>query len=309
MTEAPTRELDNLDRQLIDALRRDGRASYAGLARSVGMSRSAARDRVNKLLEQVVSVTGRVDPATLGRPVSAFVFVDVNKEVDKTAACIADIEESVFVAVAAGRFDVVAELRCRDEDGLIDALEQIRRLEGVGDLQSATVLDYEKQDWTGIGNRTAQQAASPEVAPTDMLDAIDRRLLVELMVDGRASYSTLALVTGISPGAARDRVKRMLDSKILTIQVDPEPEAMGVGGFAGLAAAVAGPVAPLASALADLPETTVVSRTLGCFDLTAEVWYEDNDHLAEVLDRMRAQPGMGGIQTTPYLRITKDDHG
>ena len=54
--------LDDIDRQLIDALQRDGRASYADLAELVGLSPAATRLRVQRLLDAgVVQVVGVTD--------------------------------------------------------------------------------------------------------------------------------------------------------------------------------------------------------------------------------------------------------
>ena len=61
--------------------------------------------------------------------------------------------------------------------------------------------------------------------------------------------------------------------------------------------------------MAELAESTVVARTLGGFDVLAELWYDDHDHLAEVLDRLRAVDGIGSVDTMPYLRIAKEQFG
>ena len=64
----PTRTpLDDTDRQLIEALQRDGRASYADLAELVTLSPAATRLRVQRLLDAgVVKVVGVTDPLALG---------------------------------------------------------------------------------------------------------------------------------------------------------------------------------------------------------------------------------------------------
>lgn len=297
-------ELDDIDRQLIAGLIRDGRATYAKLAPEVGLSQAAVRTRVQRLLdEQVITITGRVDPTTFGLGVFAFVFLEVSKETDKIARLVSEIDEAVFVVVGAGRFDVLVELRCSTNDNLLQALDRIRVLEGVRRVQSVTVLHYEKQDWTGIGNHESTQSVRREVSLAHEFDDIDRKLLRGLMADGRATYSALAPLVGLSQAAVRDRVIDLLDSGIITIQAHPVAEAMGIGGFAGLAVKAAGPVAPLAEALSTLPETTLVVRTLGRFDLMAEVWFDDHDHLAQLLDGLRGLPGMGSIDTLPYLWI------
>lgn len=304
MPERPTIDLDDIDRLLIAELIRDGRATYAALAPRVGMSQAAVRTRVQRLLDdRVIAITGRVDPATLGLGVFAFVFLEVSKEVDKVAALVGEGDDVVFVVVGAGRFDVMVELRCAHNEALLAALDRIRVLDGVRALSSATVLHYEKQDWTGIGNREAVPAPRPEAPLGHDFDEIDRGLLRGLMADGRATYSALAATVGLSQAAVRDRVIDLLEAGVITIQAHPVPEAMGIEGFAGLAITADGPVAPLAASLTALSESTVVVRTLGRYDLLAEVWFASKDHLAEVLDEVRTLPGMRAVETLPYLRI------
>ena len=62
--------LDPVDHRLIEALQRDGRASYADLATLSGLSPAATRLRVQRLLDAgVVQVVGVTDPLALGYPV------------------------------------------------------------------------------------------------------------------------------------------------------------------------------------------------------------------------------------------------
>lgn len=303
-------DLDDVDRRLISALIADGRATYAKLAPLVGLSQAAVRTRVQRLLdERVIVVTGRVDPASLGLGIFAFALLEVAGEVDKVAARIADIDEAVFVAIGAGRFDLLVELRCRDEGRLLRALDRIRVVDGVRRMQSTTVLHYEKQDWSGVGHRDAVWERVPGSVRSRGLDDVDQRLLVELMADGRATYASLAQVVDLSQAAVRDRVIDLLDDRIVTIHAHPVPEAMGIAGFAGLMIKAGGAVTPLVDVLAARPESTLVVRTLGRYDLLAEVWFDDHDHLAELLDQLRVLPGMGTVDTIPYLRVAHEGFG
>ena len=129
LTERPKVELDDVDRALIRELIRDGRATYAALAPTVGLSQAAVRTRVQRLLDDdVITITGRVDPASFGLGVFAFAFLEVSKEVDKVAALVGEVDEAVFIVAGAGRFDVLVELRCASNDALLGALDRIRVL-------------------------------------------------------------------------------------------------------------------------------------------------------------------------------------
>jgi Lrp/AsnC family leucine-responsive transcriptional regulator len=67
--------LDGTDWRIIAALQRDGRVSYAELARTVAMSPSAVTERVRRL-EETGIITGYsavIDPERLGLSILAFV--------------------------------------------------------------------------------------------------------------------------------------------------------------------------------------------------------------------------------------------
>ncbi len=70
-------ELDELDRQLLRLLVRDGRRSYTDLAKDTGLSTSAVHQRVRRLEQRgvITGYTARVDPRVVGLPLTAFVSV------------------------------------------------------------------------------------------------------------------------------------------------------------------------------------------------------------------------------------------
>ena len=67
--------LDRTDWSLLTALQRDGRASYAELARAVAMSPSAVAERVRRLEEAgvIAGYRATLDPERVGLQVMAFV--------------------------------------------------------------------------------------------------------------------------------------------------------------------------------------------------------------------------------------------
>jgi Lrp/AsnC family transcriptional regulator, leucine-responsive regulatory protein len=67
--------LDRTDWRLLDELQKDGRASYAELARAVAMSPSAVAERIHRLQESgvIAGYRATVDPERVGLTVMAFV--------------------------------------------------------------------------------------------------------------------------------------------------------------------------------------------------------------------------------------------
>ncbi|MYV52426.1 Lrp/AsnC family transcriptional regulator [Streptomyces sp. SID3212] len=66
---------DSTDWRILDVLQRDGRASFAELARAVSMSPSAVTERVRRLEEAgvITGYTAVVDRERLGLPILAYV--------------------------------------------------------------------------------------------------------------------------------------------------------------------------------------------------------------------------------------------
>ena len=108
--------LDNINKQIIEHLQRDGRMSYATLAKTIGLSEAAVRQRVQRLLDgglmQIVAVT---DPLTLGFARQAMVGVKINGDLRVVADELASIPEVDYVVICAGGFDIMVELVCTDE--------------------------------------------------------------------------------------------------------------------------------------------------------------------------------------------------
>ena len=140
----PLRQVDTVDRHLIEALRRNARATYAELARQVGLSAPAVHERVAKL-EAAGVITGyhaAVAPAALGLGVSALVGIVQGDSAD--ADLIADavrampeIEDCWFVA---GEETFVVKVRVPDVAALEQALGAINRIRGIAHTRTTVVL-------------------------------------------------------------------------------------------------------------------------------------------------------------------------
>jgi len=71
-----------LDTKILGLLIKDGRSSFAEIARMLGISRAHARERVTKLMDDGVieQFTAVVNPEKLGKAVSAFFDIKVSPQ-------------------------------------------------------------------------------------------------------------------------------------------------------------------------------------------------------------------------------------
>ena len=142
--------MDDTDRALIGALRRDARASWAELGRVVGLSGPSVTERVSRL-EKAGVITGyhaTVDPAALGRSVAALVGIQLSDTSDQDAVAMAlsrleEIEDCWFVA---GDESFLIKVRVLDVTGLEAMLSRLRRISGIAHTRTTVVLSTK---WEG----------------------------------------------------------------------------------------------------------------------------------------------------------------
>ena len=125
----------DVDRALLAALARDGRASYTDLAERVGLSVSAVHQRVRRL-EQRGLITGyaaKVDAKAVGLPLTAFVNItpiDVAQP-DDAPARLAHLSAIEACHSVAGVDSYVLKVRTASPDALEALLAEIRRVANV----------------------------------------------------------------------------------------------------------------------------------------------------------------------------------
>jgi Lrp/AsnC family transcriptional regulator for asnA, asnC and gidA len=141
--------VDQTDAEIIRQLQADGRRPYTQLAKAVGLSEAAVRQRVQRLLEsgvmQVVAVT---DPMQLGMKRQAMVALRVEGDVKSAADELASIEEVVYVVLTAGSVDLLAEVVVPNDEALLELLnERIRKIPGVVSTETSIYLSLRKQTY------------------------------------------------------------------------------------------------------------------------------------------------------------------
>lgn len=101
-TEAADVALSKLDSALLNILVKDGRASFADMARQLGVSRAHARTRVQALVSNgVIELFGAViNPEKLGKVISTFIDVRVAPAaLERVAQELADCNEVVSLYI------------------------------------------------------------------------------------------------------------------------------------------------------------------------------------------------------------------
>jgi Lrp/AsnC family transcriptional regulator for asnA, asnC and gidA len=140
------RSLDRVDQTIIEALQENGRESFRRIASRAGVAEATVRARYARLCaDNILQVTGVTNPLGLGFEAEALVGVNTAGSPEPVADEIASWDESSYVVITAGRFDVIVELVCTDRRHLLELTNRIRELDSVVTTETFPYLQLCKQ--------------------------------------------------------------------------------------------------------------------------------------------------------------------
>lgn len=136
--------MDNLDRGIMDLLRLNSRANYGDIGDVIGLSSSAVKRRVDRLVADKVirSFTIQVDPVVDGLATEAYVEIFCRGTVSPSdlKRVLSEVPEVMDASTVSGTADAIIHLRSRDLESLEAALERVRTLPFVDRTRSSIAL-------------------------------------------------------------------------------------------------------------------------------------------------------------------------
>ena len=142
--------LDDLDKAIIKALQLDGRRPYAQIGRELKVPEATVRQRAERLISRgVVQVVGVTDPLAMGFGQPAFIGLHVEaSQLDEVADAVASLDEVTYVVVTAGRFDMICEVVCEDNEHLLRVLaDQLAAIPGIRSTETMVELRFVKESY------------------------------------------------------------------------------------------------------------------------------------------------------------------
>ncbi len=141
--------LDEIDRKILLVLQNDSRKSYSELAKQLGLSETAVRNRVKNLAENCVirKFAALLNAEKIGMAVTAIICVNIGGEVGPVAASkLVKFEEVKRIYTVTGEFDLILQVLCKDIKHLEQVVEKIRALEFTDATRTFVVLHKIKED-------------------------------------------------------------------------------------------------------------------------------------------------------------------
>ena len=142
-----------------------------------------------------------------------------------------------------------------------------------------------------------------------MFDAIDRKILEVLRVDGRTTHAQLAKETGLSAPAIGERIRKLEASGVIRgfqAVLDPEKVGLAICAFVHISPQPRKPAQDLVDRLLSLPEVEELHAVAGNYAYVAKVRVATPAALDAFLDRLFMLEGVERTETTMVLRTNAE---
>jgi Lrp/AsnC family transcriptional regulator for asnA, asnC and gidA len=142
--------LDDLDKAIIKCLQLDGRRPYAQIGRELQVPEATVRQRAERLIGRgIVQIVGVTDPLAMGFQQPAFIGLKVDPgRLEAIAEAIAELDEVTYLVVTAGRYDLICEVVCADNEHLLRVLtERFSRIDGIRSTETLVELRFVKESY------------------------------------------------------------------------------------------------------------------------------------------------------------------
>ena len=141
---------DNLDLQMIQELQKDGRESYADLAKKLGVVEGTIRRRLKQLLhKETVKIVAVPNLRKLGYSLITIMGLQVNMvDLRKVADKLAQNPNVCYLAFVTGRYDLMAIIVARSSNELSKFIErEISAIPSILRTETFVNLDIIKGGW------------------------------------------------------------------------------------------------------------------------------------------------------------------
>jgi Lrp/AsnC family transcriptional regulator for asnA, asnC and gidA len=303
----PRGTLSELDHAIIEALQRDARQPFTGLAQQLRTSEAHVRRRVKALLDaDLIAITAVADPRVFGLESLAWLGLSVAPgRVEAVAELLVQMPRIDYAVITAGELNVMAEAACSTRDELYDLVLAVRSLPGVVRTETFVYLRLLRQSFDWSRGEAARRSEVRAVRAA-VLEPLDVAIIQALQRNGRASFRELGRDLGVSERIVSARYVELtaMDAVRVTAVVNPLNLGWSAMAWLGIRVAGSGQFEHVAAQLGEIPEISYLVVASGRYDLMAEVVCRTPDDLLGTLTgRIGAIEGVASVDLFYYLRL------
>lgn len=311
--------LDDLDRQIVGALIRNGRAPWRLIAEVLGQQERTVARRGNRLLASgQVRVQSFLSPAALSA-VDLYMLrvAAAPSTIPSIGAWLANRPETHWISSLAAASECIVELFLEQDAVSRFLYEDLAALEGVRDLSLEPIFEYYRtvSGWRPDLLTTEQyEALSPSETPhlatqyaelgMPRLDESNLALAELLRTNGRATIDELAAGLGVSKTTASRRLETLIANGAVYVRAILDPASIGYPVEALLTVhAEASALDAAGRYIAKLPTTRWAANVNG--RILIQTATRNLTELRQMTEEVTARTGVTGADISLFATIFK----
>ena len=306
-----TTEIDRINAKILKDLLKDGRKSFAEIAKECNTSKDVIAKRYKKMESKgiIVGSTIQNSPACYGANLIAAVDIDVHAR-----------KEEQVILLAHKIPEIVQVFRSGFNPNLSIwvVLKKIEELERIKQLIKGLpfVLRVESRVWIGIKTTpdnlsilstqepcidkdTNEKNVATNKNDETKLDKIDTALIEKLAADGRMPFEKIAKELKVSTDTVIRRYERLKRNGDLKVVAQINPTKIGYNAFAILSIAFSQESLPekVIQILSKIPDINFIIKTSGNFDYMFSLMIKDIQQLVSTQEEIANMPGVINMKT------------
>ncbi|MCL2148493.1 MAG: AsnC family transcriptional regulator [Methanomassiliicoccaceae archaeon] len=132
--------IDNLDKRIMEILRKDSRRPFVEVANQLGVSEGTVRTRVHKMAEEGVIRGFTIKTSSKNVKALVEIRIDVNTDTEEIARELASYDGVTEVFEVTGDQDIIALVDVDTSQNLNEIIERVRRYESILSTRTRLIL-------------------------------------------------------------------------------------------------------------------------------------------------------------------------
>jgi DNA-binding Lrp family transcriptional regulator len=292
--------IDEVDARILDLLQSDPRMSNKQIAQATRLSETTIGNRLERMSSQnIARVIGQSDFRTRGWNATAILDVTLHGgDHEPVIGRLNALPNVITIFEMAGPPHLIIKLAAGDLAELTELA-----LGTIGQDQAVDRVDVNLSLTGGHVRAGFGNLEAPHEDPASEGDDLQAKVLAMLARNGRTSNREMARVLGVAEVTVRNRIKALLERKLLRYLLIRNPDKAGFQALAFAKFAVRpADIAPAIRDLSALPNVFGASIHTGPMNLLVSIYGRDWPETHRLFDRMCS---MVPMLETPILRPAK----
>jgi len=298
--------LDEFDQKILEELENNARISVQQIARNVGMKRTTAGYRLNKLISNGVlnfACIANVEILEYQIPLGIGINVSPGKT-DIVARQLADLSNVKVLNLVAGRYSIFAWCLLKNQKELKRFFsEDLGQIQDITTIETVFAFTWVRESWRYFTLPPELSVTPNGYHPTEL----DLAIIKALQEDPRQSITNLAQAVECSKPVAKDRLNTLINNGIVRLVSMVNPAALGYQiEVMILIKSLPNQAFVVADQLSMHNFVRHVSLTTGNWQIFVSAQFWDSSHMRKFLSEiLTASPGVTDYEIIQIMKTLK----